>query len=119
MRRLPCPRFEFRWSKIGETWEHRECVYSLVFPLREHDIRREDEDGNEVRDEWTCEIGRTKVTGGRGNPPIGSDGEIDVPFRDGAHVWWDGDALGLGRLPIIAVCGDQWSDVDDKRLIER
>lgn len=106
---MPCPRFEFRWVKTGETWAQRECIYSLVFPLREHDIRKEDENGKIITLEHFAEIGRTKVNGGRGDAPI-FNGNVDTPYRDGAHSKWDREALGV-NFPIVAVCGDVWNIV--------
>jgi len=104
---MPCPRLEFRWLMAGDSWSERECVYSLVIPLREFDIRRENEDGESVFTEKFIEIGRTDVRGYRAGPPIHEDGTIDTPFRDGAHARFDNEALG-GHLPIVAVCGDAW-----------
>lgn len=105
---IPCPRLEFEWIKTGETWRERECIYSLVLPLGEYDIRREDGEGNKVRSETKAELGRTRVTGGKGTPPIWDDGIVESPFRDGAHAKFDNDALG-GHLPIVSVCGDAFS----------
>ncbi len=104
---MPCPRLEFRWLMTGDSWSERECVYSLVIPLREFDIRRENEDGESVFTEKFIEIGRTDVRGYRAGPPIYEDGTIYTPFRDGAHARFDNEALG-GHLPIVAVCGDVW-----------
>jgi hypothetical protein len=97
---LPCPRFEFLWSKDGDSWTRRFCTYSLVIPLGELDIRSTDVDGNPR--ERRLEIGRTNVSGGNGHPPI-YEGKVDTPFRDAAHAQWDCDALG-GHIPIYAVC---------------
>ena len=105
---MPCPRLEFRWEKEGDSWYARECVYSLVIPLGELDIRCTDVEGNPR--ELSLEISRTRVTGGNGDPPI-HDGKVDTPFRDGAHAQWDCDALG-GHLPIVAVCGDVATTVE-------
>lgn len=99
---MPCPRLELRWVKDGDSWYARECVYSLVIPLGEFDIRSTDREDRPR--ELALEMGRTRVSGGDGNPPI-YDGEVDTPFRDGAHAQWDCEALG-GHLPIVAVCGD-------------
>lgn len=107
---IPCPRLEFRWVMHGISWRERECIYSLVLPLREFDIRRENEDGEAVYSEKTIEIGRTEVRGYRDGPPIFEDGTVETPFRDGAHARLDNEALG-GQLPIVAVCGDVWNVV--------
>lgn len=111
MKIMPCPRLEFEWIMTGKDWGKRDCVYSLVIPLTEFDIRREDENGVKVRSEWKVEIGRTNVIGGRrDHPPIWDDGTIDTPFRDGAHAKFDSEVLG--GLPIVAVCGDTFHIVD-------
>lgn len=105
---MPSPRLELRWQKTGATWDMRECVYGLVLPLREGDIRRENGDGSEA-DERLIEIGRTKCTGGTRYLFTEADEEgkphIDTPFRDSAHAKWDSEALG--GLPIYAVFGDK------------
>ena len=102
---LPAPRLELRWTKTGDTWDERKCAYNLVLPLREHDIRREREDGT-TRDCLTVEMGRTKVTGGSRylfQPNERPGYRIDVPFRDGAHAQWDAEILDL---PVYAVFED-------------
>jgi len=110
MPNIPCPRLEFRWTKTGEDWLKRICTYSLVIPLSKYDMRREDEDGIRVSEEFALEIGSTQVDGGDGSVPI-DNGEVDTPFRDGAHARWDRKALG-GHIPIVAVCGNEWSLVE-------
>jgi hypothetical protein len=93
---MPSPRLELRWEKTGETWEQRECAYNIVLPLRDTDIRCEDERGVKVRATLTLEIGRTRVEGGFKYlfQPNEKDGDqIDTPYRDGAHARWDSAAL--------------------------
>ena len=104
---MPCPRLELEWVKTGNTWKKRECVYSLVLPLGDYDVRAENEDGKRVRNETKAEIGRTRVSGGKDEPPIW-DGVVDLPFRDGAHAFFDSEALG-GHIPVVAVCGKVFS----------
>jgi hypothetical protein len=109
--KLPCPRFEFLWEKDGNnSWRNRTCTYYLVIPLSEFDIRREDCDGNKVREELKIEVGKTTVEGGSGRAPIYEDGTVETPFRDGAHARWDKKSLGV-NFPIIAVCGDIYNEV--------
>jgi len=103
---LPLPRLELRWVKKGKTWDERECVYELVMPLRELDIRREDENCKQVRSVQRIEISRTKVSGGKHDHPPIYDGVVDAPFRDGAHAQWDAEALNLS---VWATCGDVFS----------
>lgn len=108
---MPCPRLEFRWERISEddfgrfNWK---CVYSLVLPLGEHDIRSTDVEGNPR--EKALEIGVTRSSIGHGYSPV-RDGKVETPFRDGAHAVWDCEALG-GHLPIVAVCCDVATLVD-------
>lgn len=64
--RLPSPRLELKWEKIGDSWLTRECHYSLVIPLRRLDIRHTGPKGNPT--ETVLEIGVTRVTGGTGKP---------------------------------------------------
>ena len=101
---LPLPRLELRWVKIKESWDERECIYEMVIPLRELDLRREDKNGKQVRSTLRIEMGRTNVTGGTKNaqPPI-YDGKVDAPFRDGVRAQWDADAL---NMTVWATCED-------------
>ena len=103
---MPCPRLEFRWERISEDGDfgrfNWKCVYSLVLPLGEHDIRSTDVEGNPR--EKALEIGVTRSNIGHGYSPV-REGKVETPFRDGTHAKWDCDALG-GHLPIVAVCGD-------------
>ena len=114
--KLPSPRLELRWEPLKD---HRHydwvCKYSLVIPLRESDLRREDKNGNKVRSEMTIPIGETGSGMGEYTPiSVLENGyrHVHEPFRDGVHSQWDNDALG-GHLPIVAICGDDW------RLIPR
>jgi hypothetical protein len=43
-------------------------------------------------------LGRTETSGGRDR--IWPDGNIDLPFRDGAHMGWDSEKLGLRKFVI-------------------
>jgi len=99
---LPLPRLELRWVKTGETWYVRECIYELVMPLRNWDVRRECGAKQPKFDCLRIEMGRTYVDGGNGKSPV-CDGVVDAPFRDGAHARWDGEVLGL---QVWATCGE-------------
>jgi len=107
--RLPCPRLELRWVKIGKTWDKRECIYEIVIPLQENDIRCEDADGKKVRCVIRAELGRTKVEGGiqDGESPA-REGFVDTPFRDGCHAQWDAAVM---NLPVFATCGKKYSQI--------
>jgi hypothetical protein len=107
------PRLQLRWipytDEPGPFQFNWQCIYELVLPLQEHDIRREVyEDGQEVgeRSEIALEIGRTNCDREDGGPCILPNGALyfDAPFRDGSRALWDSKALG--GLPIYAVSAD-------------
>jgi len=109
---MPCPRFELEWTKDGKDWNKRICTYSLVIPLGEFDVRREDQDGNNVRTEVKAELGKTSVRSSDYKAPIWDDGTVQMPYRDGCHAIFDRKALG-GHIPIVAICGDVFSVADE------
>lgn len=98
--KLPAPRLQLRWRKptakerkrsyLGCDWT---CVYELVLPLDEHDIR-----WTRRRPELVKEMGRTFV--GTTRIPDATE----APFRDGAHASWDSKALG--GIPIYIIGAD-------------
>lgn len=112
---LPAPRLELRWYPSEEShykddkWYERRCEYLLVLPLKEHDIRREDEDGNKIYKENSILLNETLVRGGSGIP-MNKD-SIDLPYRDRAHAKWDSEVLN--NLPIYAVCEGKAYLVED------
>lgn len=106
---IPSPRLELLWEKQDDG--RFICRYSLVIPLRDYDIRREDENGDHVRSEISLLISTTVVDTNNPLFPIHSDGSIDTPFRDTAHARWDNEALG-GNLRIIVRYKDQWNTVE-------
>lgn len=114
---LPCPRLEFQWKKFGNDWYDRECIYSLVLPLREHDIRIDTKNGKKALNENYIEMGRTKVTGGNGSPPI-TGNIVDTPFREFSHAIWDCSALG-GQIPIVAICEDMFTYCKNEAELKR
>lgn len=97
---LPAPRLQLRWRKPTTKEKNRKshlgcdltCVYELIIPLGEGDIRR-----RKKKAEMALEIGRTFVGTTCDNPDYS-------PFRDGAHAQWDG--LALGKLPIFVISPD-------------
>lgn len=105
--KLPSPRLELRWKKIGDTWEESQCTYSLVIPLKEGDIRG-DFEGNPT--EQILEINTTKVSTNYLHAPI-FNGVVDTPSKDEMHAVWDKEALG-NHLPIVAICEETWSLVE-------
>lgn len=101
----PLPRIEFEHvADPDRGWNRDTITYWLVLPLSENDIRRES-DGKKPYSEWYVPVGQTRREGGNGSPPI-YGGEVDTPFRDGAHATFDRVALGLPDLPIYGVCPD-------------
>lgn len=113
-KKLPCPRLELRWRELPDDSDGRangytiECVYSFVFPLDKYDIRAEyhgPRGGHKfgAKREKAIEIGRTFSTGTVAGRVLAS-GEVDAPFRDGAHATWD--APHFGNPPIYVIAGD-------------
>lgn len=95
---LPCPRLQLTWMNRDGKWNLKECLYTIVIPLRDLDLRAEDANGNFVHHELHADIGDT-LCEGRGKPI--HNGEVDAPFRDGAHALWDSEVL---HLPVYCVC---------------
>ncbi len=115
-------RLEMTWTKddaIGERWT---CNYELVIPLGEVDCRGTFDRKPAKRrpisfrmvwlDADNCQrvpMGRTKVTCGRAKGTMTwPDGNIDTPFRDGAHILWDHEKLGLR---MFVRCGDEIREI--------
>lgn len=105
-------RLQLRWERApddaghfgGPSWY---CHYELVLPLQEHDIRREGEDGADVRSEIVVPIKGPTLRGSTKKPCWSDEDNIyvfDAPYRDGAHANWDADLLG--GLPIVCVAPD-------------
>jgi len=103
--KLPCPRLELLWNKQEGI---RTCIYTLVIPLRESDLRRENSKGKDVRDVLKLKIGKTIVDGGVSV----REGVVETPYRDGCHALWDSKALGI---PAYAVCGDTFTLIKPRR----
>jgi hypothetical protein len=90
---LPVPRLEIRWSRIGGGEWNWLATYGLVYRhLLGHVV--------------VVPLGMTRV-GGAGEPL--TDGQVDVPFREGAHALHDSLELGLpafavfeGRVRLVA-----------------
>jgi hypothetical protein len=105
---MPCPRLQFTWVLQGEQEDmyNTVCLYTLVLPLRDSDIRCEGEEGAKVRREWHALIGATRIGG---NTPLIHGNRVDTPFRDGAHANWDAEKLGL---QVWAVCDRTTSRIE-------
>lgn len=98
----PCPRLELEWFKVSGSWHKRECIYSLVIPLEDGDIRALDKNGEIENSELKIKIGETHSTSSSPDAPVWNDGEVQAPFRDGAHAHLD--SKHLGNIPIVLVC---------------
>lgn len=97
---LPVPRLEVRWKKCGDSWYERTAVYSLV---RQWFV-------NEPP--MAVPLSSTRCSGGNGRRPLNFDGTVDLPYRDGAHIYWD--MMNL-RLPAFAICEEVVTDLSTKR----
>ena len=102
--KLPSPRMEFEYVPSTDGWGTHWCIYWLVLPLSEWDVRSENDEGKMgvFRGRY-IPMGETKISGGRDEPPV-YNGEVRTPFRDGAHATMDCEALGLPNLPVYARC---------------
>lgn len=106
---LPEPRLQFRW-KAGDRPGLWRCIYELVLPLREHDIRRERynaaTDKIRKRKCLRLKISETQRDSQTApcSSPFGEPPQFDAPFRDGAHAKWDSEALK--GLPIYCIAPD-------------
>lgn len=113
MSELPAPRLQLRWTTLEEnpqSWRRWCCVYELVMPLREGDIRSgiHDGDGERIgtRTEYALEIGKTNC-GGEKEPCRKDDGTLyaDAPWRDSCHALHEAGLLGGLPIYVIAVDG--------------
>lgn len=83
--------------------------YELILPLEETDIRgtfdnRAQKRPESFRSAWLDKdnrrhlpLGRSIIGTSNSIYPFNryNEGEIDLPFRDGAHSYWDNEKLGL------------------------
>ena len=91
------------------------CHYELVLPLDEFDVRREDEEGNDVRDSLVIPIKGPSCRWGERSPC--ENGEFDAPYRDGAHSGWDSQRLG--GIPIFVIAPDGTKISEPPERVER
>jgi hypothetical protein len=107
---LPLPRLELRWDADdapppdGYPAGARACRYLIVLPLDQWDIRREDENCEQVRSTFETEM-RCTVRSGGGNQPLVwlESNSVDTPYRDRAHIVWDSHVL---NLPAYVTAGE-------------
>lgn len=81
------PVLELTWKKATEKGFNWRAEYELVIPVREIDVRSKD-------GVFRVKLGGTNVETTQKGFPI-EDGKVSVPYRDGAHMKWDAEALGL------------------------
>lgn len=99
---LPLPRLELKWVRgapRGRLLCKSTCIYALVIPTKDVDIR-DDSKGCCV-----AVIGFTTTSSG---PEFylqtRDEGyDVEMPFRDGRHAEWDSSSLG--GLPVFATYG--------------
>ncbi|MFS1518576.1 hypothetical protein V1503_19245 [Bacillus sp. SCS-151] len=86
-------------------------------------IRCEHEEGDYIFQTWKYELvyehftgeiakimmGETKRESGSGEKPIGEDGLLELPYRDGAHI--KHDAI-MFNMPAYAICDDTVQKID-------
>ncbi len=96
---LPAPRLEIEGRMVDEyhlLWEYR-----FVYPhLLGHNV--------------IVPLGRTESSGNfneRRRPPRNQDGSMDLPYRDGAHIHHDMEAL---KLPAYAI----WKEEGKNTIVE-
>jgi hypothetical protein len=78
---LPVPRLEMVWEQTDERRQEWHAYYRLVYKHLLDDI-------------ILVPLGQTRV-GGHMDTPVNSDGSIQIPFRDGAHIDHDAEQLSL------------------------
>ena len=104
LEKLPSPRLQLTWieqERDADGYDLR-CDYELVFPLREIDIRRETDAGDVA--EFRASLGCMRTQRRKHGLVDFDRGEIETPYRDGAHICWDSQTL---NLPAFVVCGTQ------------
>jgi hypothetical protein len=110
-KKLPYPRLELRWrdaKEPGDFGNYWECDYVLVLHKRHKgDIRCDSKRGLAGRKDVEIVMNTTKRSGS--GPICRFTGNVDTPYRDGAHAKWD--AAALGGLPVFATYGNHATDV--------
>lgn len=104
-KQLPFPRLEMRLNKLSSDWYSIEWVYGLVY-----------KHCTDVNNDTLLFIpmGRTTSSGGRCSFDtwIG-DSELNLPHRDGAHIYVESVVL---NLPAFIVCPEKqvWNKIEDQ-----
>ena len=95
-KQLPYPRLEMRLNKLSPDWYSIEWIYGLVYK------HYTDIDNDTL---LFIPMGRTTSSGGRCCfENWYNDGQLHLPFRDGAHIYVEGQVL---NLPAFIVCHEK------------
>lgn len=107
---LPYPRLEMRLSRLSlDNWYEIEWVYGLVY--------KHSTDTFSEKIDLLCFIpmGRTTSNGGRFtfSDWLEQDGSIQLPFRDGMHIYAESLVL---NLPAYITCYEEkkWNKIENK-----
>jgi hypothetical protein len=123
---LPAPRLQLRWELLPDYEDEDDhycrkiCCYELVLPTGEHDCRANDPETGcpGFRKELRISIDATVVSGGPPEPLVhyddSGDKVLETPFRDSAHINWDGAAL---QLPTYVIYGGRFHKIKPPRPV--
>lgn len=113
-------RLELSWTKDDDSGERWTCNYDLVLPLGEVDCRGTFDQKAQKRpkahyrvwlDKDNCKripLGRTGSSGKARHTQLWPDGHMNTPFRDGVHIGWDAEQLGLRKF---VRCGEDIREI--------
>lgn len=110
---LPLPRLQLVWEdqgaddRDGVTAYTAVCHYLLVIPVDRYDCRNLAGPDRFGEQGYTAApMGTTKC---RSASPWLERLDLDIPFRDGAHILWDSRRLGF---PAYVSCGERFRQLD-------
>jgi hypothetical protein len=122
---LPMPRLQLRWAnkpvpqkavaadqrmadKMAASMglpSHKEqkwdCFYEMVLPVDKYDIRNEYYEVGFI----IIPISWTRRGNTAENLPCSRQGQLDTPYRDCSHAFWDSKALGWPPIFVVAPDG--------------
>ncbi len=104
LHKIPCLVIEYaplKKSKAGDNWQ---ANYYLNIPMRDYDARRYDHKKGYIK----VKMGKTNIQTSSPDYPIRGS-EIDLPFRDGAHIQWDAMLL---KLPMYKVYNERIEPIE-------
>jgi hypothetical protein len=128
---LPLPRLQITWVKHPQNPEIWFAIYEIIIPSTPLDVRVTDtpkerelppdgeplwKGGHLWSDDRNIYIRMsiTRVTTGARDMPFTS-GELDLPFRDGAHIAWDAFSLNMRAF---IVYGMHAQEIEPKKQAE-